>query len=355
VIGAGAALAADEPAEGDGNGAAEPAEPLPEWAARAVEIAQADPRVAAVLAGVEWEPAVTPWGGAPAAGEAAAEGEAAADGPDGEEVPAAPTGAAVVFTWPGAQARSVGAEWPLVRSLDGDEPAPPYEVTEHRLRIETLSALQVDVLVQDERVLQLVPLDGETRFDLREETWPPFSWVPFFTERPWLPAPFLLALGAVVTIAAWRRSRAWNRRSPSMTRHDRQFIGRLGVVVFLLGGLAWQVYEGYRAATYPAIDTGGVNAGELVALPMLLLPPALFVAGIALELSSGSHRVAWGLLAVLCAAGSAYNLAVALTGTVTNLNLSAYLLLAVLAILAVPRAFSSGKMGWSRSATPAVY
>ena len=37
------------------------------------------------------------------------------------------------------------------------------------------------------------------------------------------------------------------------------------------------------------------------------------------------------------------------TGATTNLNLTYYVLLAVLALISVPRAFSAGKMGWSRN------
>ena len=65
-----------------------------------------------------------------------------------------------------------------------------------------------------------------------------------------------------------------------------------------------------------------------------------------------AHRVAWGLVAFLAAAGSIYNLAAAVTGTATNLNLSYYILLGALCILAAPRAFSAGRMGWSRNSSP---
>ena len=41
-----------------------------------------------------------------------------------------------------------------------------------------------------------------------------------------LKAKFLgFALAILLMVRAWLRSRAWNRRLPSMTRHDRQFIG----------------------------------------------------------------------------------------------------------------------------------
>ena len=137
-----------------------------------------------------------------------------------------------------------------------------------------------------------------------------------------------------------------------MTRHDRQFIGRLAVILLLLAGFAWQVYEAIFAAGAPAVDPGALNAGDLAALPVLLFPPALFLAALAMELTPSGHRVAWALVAFLAAAGSLYNLAAAVTGTTTNLNLSFYILLGALCILAAPRAFSAGRMGWSRNSRP---
>ncbi len=151
---------------------------------------------------------------------------------------------------------------------------------------------------------------------------------------------------------AWRRSRAWNRRLPSMTRHDRQFIGRLVIIVFLIAGFAWQVYEAVYAARAPAVDPGGLNAGDLAALPLLLFPPALFLAALAMELTPTPSPVLLGSCRLPGRAGSALNLASAVTGTTTNLNLSSYVLLAVLCILAAPRAFSAGRMGWSRNSLP---
>ena len=72
------------------------------------------------------------------------------------------------------------------------------------------------------------------------------------------------------------------------------------------------------------------SAGSLASLPLLLIPPGLFVAGLILELSSAPRRGSWGLLAVLSGAASAYFLAAAMTGATTNLNLTYYILLAVL-------------------------
>jgi hypothetical protein len=137
-----------------------------------------------------------------------------------------------------------------------------------------------------------------------------------------------------------------------MTRHDRQFIGRLAVILFLLAGLVWQIYEAFYAASAPAVDPKGVSAGQLAALPLLLFPPAIFLAALILELSPLPHRFAWGLVSVLAAAGGFYSLAIAVTGTANNLNLSYYILLGILCLLAAPRAFSAGRMGWSRNSLP---
>ena len=223
---------------------------------------------------------------------------------------------------------------------------------EHHIRLTDLTALQVDVLLQDGRVLQMLPLDGETQFELREETWPPFSWFLWFTAHPWVVLPVFVVVGAVVIARAWRRSRSWNRRLPSMTRHDRQFLGRLAVILFLLAGLVWQIYEAIYAARAPAVDPGGVNAGDLAALPVLLFPRLSSSPPWPWSSRRRGHRVAWGLVSFLAAAGSVYNLAAAVTGTTTNLNLSYYVLLGVLCILAAPRAFSAGRMGWSRNSMP---
>jgi hypothetical protein len=187
---------------------------------------------------------------------------------------------------------------------------------------------------------------------LQEQTWPPFSWIPWFTADPWVLAPVFIGLVIVFMVRAWLRSRAWNRRLPSMTRHDRQFIARVAVLVFLVAGFAWQFYEGWYAATGPSVDSGASSAGSLASLPLLLIPPGLFVAGLILELSSAARRGSWALLAVLSVAASAYFLASAMTGATTNLNLTYYILLGVLALIAIPRAFSAGKMGWSRNAAP---
>lgn len=297
-------------------------------AAAAAAAAQADPSIAAVLegTGAAVEQAL-PWGGT--------EGQ--------------PAGYRIEYRWPAAQASVIDQEWPLLRS-DATTPEPPYESTLYRVRASEVTALQVDVLVDGSKVIQVMPQNGETEYVLEEQTWAPFSWVPWFTADPWIIAPVFIALAILLMVRAWLRSRAWNRRLPSMTRHDRQFIARVAVLLFLLAGFAWQFYEGWFAATGPSL--GSSSAGSLAALPLLLIPPGLFVAGLILELSPAPRRGSWALLAVLCGAASVYFLATAMTGSTTNLNLTYYVLLAVLALISIPRAFSSGKMGWSRMAAP---
>lgn len=314
IVAPGGAAAADTP-------------PADKQSAEAIAIAQDDARIAALLADADWAGAeVTPWGG----------------------TSEAPAGATVTVRWAAAQPRAMSGLWPLLTDMSGDQPVAPYASVDHRLRVDDVTALQIDVLLQQRRVLQALPIDGETDFVLLEQTWPPLSWFPWFTTRPWVLAPLFIVIGAIIVAKAWRRSRAWNRRLPSMTRHDRQFIGRLSVILFLIAALIWQVYEAIYAASLPAVDPNGFNAGELAALPLLLIPPALYLAALALELTPTPHRLAWGLVAVMAGATTAYNLATAMTGTATNLNLTYYILLGVLTLLAMPRAFSAGRMGWSR-------
>jgi hypothetical protein len=208
------------------------------------------------------------------------------------------------------------------------------------------------VLAGTGRVVQILPRDGATAFKLREQTWPPSSWFPWFTAYPWLLLPVYLAIGVVVIARAWRRSRAWNRRLPSMTRHDRQFIGRLVVILFMIAGIAWMVYQTVYAVQAPSADPNGSGAGDLATLPLLLFPPALLLAALVLEFTPLSHRAAWALLAVLAGAGSLYNLAAATWGTSTNLDITYYVLLGIVCLIAAPRAFSAGRMGWSRTFQP---
>jgi hypothetical protein len=318
--------------EGDGGGKSDgaAAEDAATKAVAAAEAAvDAEPSVAAVLAGKDATVEASSWGG------------------DSAE----PVGTTLVYRWTAVKAATVSEDWPLLRSGDGT-PVAPFDSSAYHIRASEVSALRVDVLADGARILQILPVDGETRFTLEEQTWSPFSWFPWFTADPWVFAPVFVVLAVLLMARAWRRSRAWNRRLPSMTRHDRQFIGRLAVLLFLLAGFAWQFYEGWYAATGPSVGSSTTSADSLATLPLLLIPPGLFVAGLILELSSAPRRGSWALLAILSGAASAYFLASAMTGATTNLNLAYYILLAVLALISIPRAFSAGKMGWSRNAAP---
>jgi len=287
-----------------------------------------DPAVREALGDVSYITSVTEWGDA---------GDAA-------------SGATVLFTWPAAQARDAGGVWPLL--VESGPPASPYETADFHIRAAGLTGLAVDVLADGGRVVQILPEDAATQFELREQTWPPFSWFPWFTAYPWILLPLYVVIGVLVIARAWRRSRAWTRRLPSMTRHDRQFIGRLVVMLFLLAGIAWMVYQSVYAARAPTADPGGSSPGDLATLPLLLFPPALLLAALILEITPTPHRAAWALVALLAGAGSLYNLAAATLGTATNLDLTYYVLLGILCLVAAPRAFSAGRMGWSRSYQP---
>jgi hypothetical protein len=331
LLGAGLSLPASA-SGGDGSGdeKAKTEQPASSAADAAAAVAEGDPSIAAVLDGTGATIAkTTPWGGSP-----------------GE-----PAGYRIDYHWAADAAKAVNEVWPLLRS-DSSPPQPPYDTAEYRIRARDVSALQVDVLVDGGRVLQVMPVNGETEFRLQEQTWAPCSWIPWFTTNPWVLAPVFIALAVLFMVRAWLRSRAWNRRLPSMTRHDRQFIGRVAILLFLLAGFAWQFYEGWYAATGPFVDPGADSAGSLAALPLLLIPPGLFVAALILELGAAQHRGSWALIAVLTGAASAYELAAAMTGVTTNLNLTYFVLLAILCLISIPRAFSAGKMGWSRGPMP---
>ena len=309
-----AALASDDGGSGDGAAGGDGAPAVDAGAQAALDAAQASPGVAGVLDGKDVSvESTTPWGGT-------------AD---------RPAGYTVQYRWGASQAAEIAGDWPLLRS-DSTVPQPPYTTARYRIVAHDVTGLQVDVLLAGSRVLQVKPVDAETRFVLDEQTWAPFSWIPWFTANPWVLAPVYVGLAVLLMVRAWLRSRAWNRRLPSMTRHDRQFIARVAVLFFLLGGFAWQFYAGWYAATGPSLD-GGSSAGSLATLPLLLIPPGLFVAGLILELGAGPHRGSWALLAVLCAAATAYFLAAAVTGATTNLNLSYFTLLGVLTLIAIPR------------------
>ena len=300
--------------------------------AEAVAAATADPTVAAALPSTGYQTSVTPW----------------------SDAQGAPAGATVTFAWPAASARSAAGVWPLLESDDGGVPAPPYATVEHRVRITDLTALQVDVLLQDGRVLQILPLDGETQFRAAGRDLAAVLVVPVAHGPP---------VGAAAGVPAGRRRRdrarlaAFPRLEPQTAVDDpsrppvhRQAGGHpLPPRRLRLAGVRGHL-RGARAGRRPR-RAQRRRPGRLAAppVPAGALPRR---PGHGAHAGSSGHRVAWGLVAFLAAAGSFYNLATAVTGTTTNLNLSYYILLGVLCLLAAPRAFSAARMGWSRNDLP---
>ena len=146
----------------------------------ALTYVQTNRTVAAVLGGREATVRFTTWGGTT------------------EE----PTGVTFAFRWDAADARDVDAVWPLAKSTSegtlalSDRPLPPYESVDVRLRITDLTALRVDVLLDGPRCCRSCPWTAPREFQLPKQTWPPFSWFPWFTARPWVLAPLFVLVGA---------------------------------------------------------------------------------------------------------------------------------------------------------------
>lgn len=144
-----AAAAADDGVGGEdaSGGDGEPAVDV--GAQTALQAAQVDPAVAGVLAGREVSvESTTPWGGT--AGQ--------------------PAGYTVQYRWDAAQAAEITGDWPLLRS-DSAVPEPPYTTAPYRIVAHDVTGLQVDVLLAGPGVLQVKPVDAETRFVLDEQTW----------------------------------------------------------------------------------------------------------------------------------------------------------------------------------------
>ena len=204
----------------------------------------------------------------------------------------------------------------------------------------SVTALQVDVLLDGERVIQAMPVNGETDFTLQEQTWAPFSWVPWFTANPWVLAPVFIAARrpphgpGVAALARLEPAPALHdpSRPPVHRPPGDPAVPARRLRLAVLRGLV-RGHRAHRSTPAPR------SAGSLAALPLLLIPPGLFVAALILELSAAPHRGSWALLAVLAGAASAYELASAMTGVTTNLNLTYFILLAVLCLIAIPRAF----------------
>lgn len=262
----------------------------------------------------------------------------------------APSGATVYLAWPGAPAATIEAELPVVRRRDPERPpSAPYTVVMHRVRASEVTGLRVLVSLDEERVLEVYPWDERADFVVHEDTTAPFSRLPWFTARAWVLLPVFAALAVYLVVRSWLRSRAWRRRLPSMSRHDRQFVGRMVVAVLMAAALAVMAAAVWRAVAAPIPDPDRLVSGDLSTWPLVLFPPALYAAALGLELTYAPHRVAWALVAGIAGVSCVYSLVAMQAATVTDLTLLYYILLGCLTLVAVPRAFSPGKLGWSRS------
>jgi len=245
---------------------------------------------------------------------------------------------------------TVDAELPVARRPDPDQPpVAPYKVVTHRVRAADVTGLRVLVDLSRGDVLEVYPWDEHGDFTLHEDTTPPFSWLPWFTARAWVLLPLFAAGALYLGIRAYLHSRAWRRRLPSMSRHDRQFLGRVLVALLMVAALALMVGVVWRAVTAPILDPDRLVGGDLSTWPLVLFPPLLYVAAIGLELAGGPRRVAWALIGLMAGVSCVYVLVAMQAAAVTNVTLLYYVLLGCLTLVAIPRAFAPGKLGWSRS------
>ncbi len=287
------------------------------------EAALADPRVAAILAGVEAEATVTT-----------------------ETGPLSPLGGGVTFTWPAEQTRAATVAWPIL-----DRAAANAEPETRRLEFEELTGMAVVVDGESGVVREIYPADGTAGYVIRQDTTAPWSDLTWLVDQPWLPLPLFMAVAVGMAIHAFVRSRAWRRRTPSMARHDRQALGRLAVIVFLIAGFVAQVWIVVTAAQEELPYDRPFDPGSLQVLPVLLFPAALYLTALVLELLTMPHRGSWGLVAVMAAGTYVYSVIVMMRVATDDVSLVLSLLLGALMLLSLPRAFGAGRMGWSRSAT----
>jgi hypothetical protein len=249
----------------------------------------------------------------------------------------------VHFSWPAP--RTVFGDWPIIETR-----AERRETVEHRLRVVDLDALDVLVDTGTERVLQIAPSRESTGSMISQDTTEPWSWLPWLVDAPWLPLPLIAAVATWLAVRAYVRSRAWRRRLPSMARHDRQALARLALVLGLLGGLSFQLWVVYREVRLELPYGQGLDGGSLQVVPILLFPAALYLAAVVLELMAAPHRGGWALVAVLAAVAYVYSIFAMMRLTTDDVSLLLSLMLAALVLVAMPRAFGAGRMGWSRSA-----
>ena len=262
----------------------------------------------------------------------------------------APRGATVHLLLSGGQGKEIAAELPVVRRPDPDKaPTAPYEIVTHRVRATDVTGLRILVDLVGGRVLEVYPWDEHAEFTVREDTTGLFSRLPWFTSRPWALLPVFAGLALLLGIRSYLRSRAWRRRLPSMSRHDRQFLTRFLVAVLMAVAVVLMAAVLWREVAAPIPDPDRLVGGGLSTWPLVLFPPLLYVAALVLELSGALHRMAWGLVAVISGASCVYAVVAMQETAVTDVTLLYYILLGCLALVAIPRAFAPGKLGWSRS------
>jgi hypothetical protein len=217
------------------------------------------------------------------------------------------------------------------------------------VRASEVTGLRALVDLRTQRVLEVYPWDEHADYVLHEDTTAPAAWLPWFTANAWVLLPVFGGVALYLGVRAYLRSRAWRRRLPSMSRHDRQFVGRMLVALLMMVAVVVMALAIWRAVSVPILDPDRLVGGDLATWPLVLFPPLLYLAAIGLELTSDSHRVAWGMVAVISGVSCVYSLVAMQEATVTNLTLLYYILLGCLTLVAIPRAFSAGKLGWSRS------
>ena len=260
-----------------------------------------------------------------------------------------PTGATVYLVWPEGTGVDIDAELPVVRRSEPDDPpVPPFEIVTHRVRASEVTGLRALVDLRTRRVLEVYPWDEHADYVLHEDTTPPVSWLSWFTSNAWMLLPVFGGLALYLGIRSWLRSRAWRRRLPSMSRHDREFMGRIVAAALMTAAVVVMAAAIWRAVAVPILDPDRLVGGDLATWPLVLFPPLLYAAAIGLELAGASHRVAWGMVAVISGVSCVYSLVAMQEATVTNLTLLYYILLGCLTLVAIPRAFAPGKLGWSR-------
>jgi len=200
----------------------------------------------------------------------------------------------VYVLWPEAPGADVDADLPVVRRHEPDEPpVPPYETVTHRVRASEVTGLRALVDLRSSRssrsilgrARRLRPArrhHGALRMVAMVHNQRLGAAPGVLRRRPLSGRARLSALARVAPPAALDvASRPPVRRPHGRRPADDGRRRRHGV-----GHLAGRLGAG------PGSDR--LVGGDLATWPLVLFPPLLYVAAIGLELTSDSHRVAWG-------------------------------------------------------------